>query len=252
MILLTHIAKTAGRSVSNAFVNSLGDRAITVGGPVVLERALAERGPQWRRNLEFVGGHMTRTECSGLLEIDFKDHFAISLLRDPVSRVVSFYLFVHRNDVPPMRFLRDLFVGRDLEYLVDYSAEHRPDLIVNTQARYLSGTDSTAAGAIAAIQSKYALVADISRFTDLYRLTREAAKNAIPEWSEALALNVAPIAASSTDIERGYRPEEIADIAPPRVVRKIEALSEADLEVREFLAREHDNLFRRDVAAPRV
>lgn len=250
MILFTHIAKTAGRTLSAAFLNAYGPRAITVDGPGVLKNAIRDRGETWRLNLEFAGGHMTRTEIASILDVELRDHFAVALLRDPVRRVISFYLFILRNDVPPMEFLRKPIVGRDLEYFVDFSAERMPDLIVNTQARYLSGEDSSAAGAIAAIKSDYALVADVSRFGDLYMLTRAASQNGIPEWSPAASLNVAPLATTAADIQRGHRPDELADIAPAHVIRKIEALSEADLEVREFLAREHDNFYRRDATSP--
>lgn len=243
MILFTHIPKTAGRSLSAGFLQSFGDKAITVDAPVVLKNLLRDRGDAWRQQLQYVGGHVTRTEMADLLQVDFKQHFPIALLRDPVRRVVSHYLFILRNDVPPMEFLRKQFVGKDLEYFVDVCAERLPYIIVNTQTRYLSGAYGDAASAIAAIETDYALVAHMNRFQEFHGRVREATGNRIPEWSEGQSWNIAPRATTRDEIALGRMPNDISEVAPAHVIRKIEKLSEADLELLEYLSTEHNDLY---------
>lgn len=229
LILFSHIPKTAGWTLNHEFLRVFGERAIVAQGFIPLKTAIRSRTPEALGRMAYIGGHVTLDQIGEALSIDTGQHFCASLIRDPLRRAVSYYLFILRNDVPPMEPIRAPFVGKSFEYFIDHSAETQPELIVNSQCRYFCG-EADAGKALDAVSTRYSLVANSRRFEEFYNRVRSECANMLSPWSDDRSLNVSPPASSPEQVKTGYMPSDLETIAPPHVVRKFERISAADFE----------------------
>ena len=238
-IIFTHIPKTAGRTITEEFIRAFGDRAVRDNGFVPLRNKMKSYDID---RLVFIGGHVTLPQFEELLGEDPARHFCAATLREPLARAISHYLFILRTDVPAMEHIRAPFVGKSFEYFVDSSPDIMPDLLVGTQCKYLCG-EPDAELALATIEQRYSLVADTTRFGEFYARLRQESGNVIDPWSDAKALNVAPVAKDLQDVDRGHRPPDMSTLAPARVVRKLERVAAADYELLESFNKRHGGYF---------
>ncbi|MBW3097258.1 sulfotransferase family 2 domain-containing protein [Pseudohoeflea coraliihabitans] len=244
LILFSHIPKTAGWTLNHEFLRVLGDRAIVANGFIPLKSTLAGRTEEARQRIRYIGGHVTCDQYAEALSVSVGEHFLISLIRDPLRRAISYYLFILRNDVPPMKRIRDPFVGKSFEYFVEHSAETQPELIVNAQCKYFCG-EADADKAMQAIDTHYALVANSRRFPEFYNRVRQESGDILSPWSDDRSLNVTPPAQSEAEVQMGRMPADLSTIAPPHVVRKVEEIAAADFELVEQFENRYQGYYER-------
>lgn len=108
LILFTHIPKTAGNTLNSEFRRVFGDRAmLTTQASMQAEIRSHQSG-----HLVYIAGHVTYPQLSAALSTEASDRFYVSLIRDPLRRVISLYLLFLRNTVPGMDPFRDLILGK--------------------------------------------------------------------------------------------------------------------------------------------
>jgi galactose-3-O-sulfotransferase len=135
VLLFLHIPKTAGTTLQMILARQFArDRTYTIlGNPGDSVRAFIGWPAEERERIQLVKGHMQ----FGLHHHTGSPATYITMLRDPVDRVISEYFFLLRStDVPG----REEVVARGMT-LNDY-VRHRDSIqIGNTQTRMLSGVE---------------------------------------------------------------------------------------------------------------
>ena len=240
MILFTHIPKTGGLSLSRDFWTALENRALVVNNVRELASFAADAPKAMIAGLEYVAGHVRLDDIEQHLRIDPADCFCFSVVRDPIERAFSLYLFIQRNPHLDAAFSKRI-AGKAFDEFVRLAARITP-LLSNPQCLALCG-QADADSAIEAMSARYNLVAEIGRFADAHSMVREASGNVVPTWSPLRMRNVAPTAVQAEDIVKGWKPARIADLISAESRRTIAECSYEDFRLLEFINGRHGVLF---------
>ncbi|HET8728850.1 MAG TPA: sulfotransferase family 2 domain-containing protein [Alphaproteobacteria bacterium] len=226
--ILTHIPKTAGLTVTRTLTAAFGAERCLVADGVGDLRAFRERGRSLD-DLAYLGGHVTLPEIHRTLGLERRAYRAVALVREPVERAVSLFLFLKRvkNAIP---HVSEAIEGRDFAYFFDYLYDTDDLHLHNMQCQYLGGAESFER-ARRAVETRYALVGCTEHFPLFFRPLAAAIGPACPSGWEAFASNVAPVAAAAADVQRGLKPADLADIVRPAVRRRIERTNAADMQL---------------------
>jgi hypothetical protein len=143
LVFFIHVPKTAGTALKLAFRQAVGDRLVWFG------KHLSERvkqspirhidnfddvpPAQLKQNFRVLGGHMTFGDLpEALVQLD---PVFVSLMRDPLSRALSFYNYIQTN--------KHHILNKKFADLTFYEALMMPEFrsyVNNQQLRFLCGT----------------------------------------------------------------------------------------------------------------
>jgi hypothetical protein len=230
--IFLHVPKAAGTTLQRIMernyrpeetYNIDGSHGDRVDASLARLRALPEAE---KRRIRMIKGHM----AFGIHEAMPQPSFYVTVLRDPVARVVSHYHYVRRH---PEHYLYGEVVGTDMS-LGDYATSGLSVELVNGQVQLLAGlwnlpieiTREHLETALANLEAHVAVAGLAERFDESLLLMRHACGWKLPLYASE---NVAP-ASARKPIDPGVRREiearnaldqELYDHAAARLERQI-------------------------------
>lgn len=222
LVLLMHLPKAGGTSLTMAFKDQHGAAAIHSvqpdQTPEEAARAFSALTRERKSRLEVVAGHFGTGH--GIEKHVMGPVLRVTMLRDPVRRVVSHYRYIRRRLAEGADFSdRPWFLDAKRMSLVDYVRYGRTGDLRNGQTKFLAGTldwwgqdpENAEGGqvqlekALQFIDSPTALVGLVERFPESLSLFRHAlswARPVVIHWSNASLENPDVSASCGRQIER--------------------------------------------------
>lgn len=235
-VVFVHIPKTAGRTVNEA-AKGAGSPflAMVVNTEEQLEEGLHTHGDIER--IGYIGGHFRLASAERLIFDTMGDVPCeyVSLLREPMERAYSFYLFLLRvkNAIP---HVSSAIADRDFDYFLDFMYEHGDWQLRDAQCWLLCGERSSQQ-AIEAIERRLDLLGITEDFGRFYEALRQFSTFPFPPKAAAQDQNVAPRANSMLDVGRGYKPENWRAQISASTTRKLEAMNLEDFALYDYVQR---------------
>ena len=129
-LIFLHIPKTGGRTLQNILLRQYSDRQALVNAHESITD-ISKWSDDRRRNIRYIQGHFSY----GVHKLFPQTCTYITMLRDPVDRVVSHYHFVRRNS---NHMLNKVVMANDMS-LEDYVKGGVCDEVSNDQMRLIAG-----------------------------------------------------------------------------------------------------------------
>ena len=129
-IIFLHIPKTGGRSLQHILLRKYSGDEVVVDAHNKLDE-IADWPEERKRNIRYLQGHF----FYGAHRILSQECRYVTILREPVDRVISHYYFIRRNSSHPLnRVVLEQGIG-----LEDYVTSGVCDEVSNDQARLIAG-----------------------------------------------------------------------------------------------------------------
>jgi hypothetical protein len=125
MIVFVHVPKTGGRTLGLLASHYAGCRAWSVDSEAELGWKM-KAIPQWASlDLDYIGGHFRLSHAMSLIagRKSASQPTYVTLLREPLERAFSLYLFVLRI-TSALPDLSKAVEGRDFGYFIEYACEN--------------------------------------------------------------------------------------------------------------------------------
>ena len=236
-LIFQHVPKTAGSTLGTIIdQNYPRDRIFSVSSPIEdsLE-AFRQFDPAQKRNLKAIKGH----GIFGIHESLDQPAVYITMLRDPVDRVVSNYYFIRES---PKHHLHDRIAGANMS-LKDYVESGINPQLENGQVRALSGIGTGLGEQVAYgectvemleiakrhLEEHFAVAGLTERFDESLMLMRKLLRWSNPYYSRAKVTTNRPG----------------VDAVPPDVLQAVRKRNRLDVEIYEGAVRKFDALRRR-------
>lgn len=129
-VIFLHIPKTGGRSLQNILLRKYSPREVVTDAHKKLDE-IAEWPEERKRRIRYLQGHF----IYGAHKVLPQECSYITMLREPVDRVISHYYFIKRSSSHP---LHDVVVKPNMN-LEEYVASGVCDEVSNDQARLVAG-----------------------------------------------------------------------------------------------------------------
>jgi hypothetical protein len=212
ILMLVHVPKTAGSSIHATMRSGLGDDAI---------RVFAAKAPA----LEYFRTSFAQERDAGTVRFlsahcrlgDFPSGRRFTLLRDPIERICSLFIYAKRHRLP---FLDDLAEGADFSEFWRFMKENHPFRVADTHCQFLA--DGTFEGAWTAANSVLDGWAVSDRVDALSKAMIEDLGRAAP--ATLIRANESEVSANPDDWTRGRRPAKYASL-----IDSMPAAARADL-----------------------
>jgi hypothetical protein len=130
LVLFLHIPKTAGTTLRHIIERQYPPDAILIQNQPTLHQALQALPPGKADRVSVVMGHL----WFGAHALFARPATYLTMLRDPIDRIISHYYFVQRD---PQHYLHDVVRGMSLE---EYVTSNCSAEISNDQTRLLAGS----------------------------------------------------------------------------------------------------------------
>ena len=245
MIVFIHVPKTGGRTLNRLVTHIAGDRAWFVDSETELGWKMAEVAPGRDLNLDYIGGHFRLDYVMPLIaeRRPASRPTYVTLLREPLERVFSLYLFVLRvtNALPE---LTKAVEGRDFDYFIEYAYDNAAWHLRDAQSWLLCG-ERSAEAAKKAIAQHLTVVGTTELWDRFYSAMRTVGPLPLPEDVSAFIANVAPEARPSCGMSRGSKPANWREAIGAAAIRKLENLNQADFELYDYVAHQRGGLITR-------
>jgi hypothetical protein len=242
VIVFVHIPKTGGNTLNRVIGSVAGKRAWIFNSELELDKKMSELPPGQGLDLDYLSGHFRLDHVKALLAertLASAPSF-VTLLRDPIERAFSLYLFILRVTTAIPQLSRKV-QGRDFAYFVDYAYDHAEWHLRDAQTWLLCG-ERSAERAKEAIGEHLAVVGTTEAWGRFYGAVRRLSVPALPEDISGFLGNVAPTAIQPSDISQGSKPADWREAIGAASIRKLEHLNEADCELFDYVARERGGL----------
>jgi hypothetical protein len=131
-IIFLHIPKTGGRSLQNIILRQYSDKEVITDAHEKLQEITAWSDEQ-KRDIHYIQGHFV----FGIHNMFPQECKYITLLRDPVERVISHYYYIKRSPGHPLNRL----VEEQRLDLEGYVTSGICDEVRNDQTRLIAGVD---------------------------------------------------------------------------------------------------------------
>lgn len=245
MIVFIHVPKTGGRTLNRLVTHVAGDRAWFVDSETDLDVKMARVAPGEALELDYIGGHFRLDYVKSLIaeRRPASRPTYMTLLREPLERAFSLYLFVLRvtNALPD---LTRAVQGRDFDYFIDYAYDNAAWHLRDAQAWLLCGERSSEA-AKKAIAEHLTVVGTTESWGRFYGAMRMLDPLPLPEDVSDFVSNVAPEAQPSSGMSQGSKPADWRETIGVAAARKLETLNQADFELYDYVARQRGGLITR-------
>ena len=245
MIVFIHVPKTGGRTLNRLVTHTAGDRAWFVDSENGLDVKMADVAPGQVLDLDYIGGHFRLDYVMPRIaeRRAASQPTYMTLLREPLERAFSLYLFVLRvtNALPD---LTRAVEGRDFDYFIDYAYDNAEWHLRDAQSWLLCG-ERSAEAAKKAIAEHLAVVGTTEAWGRFYGAMRKLDPLPLPEDVSDFIANVAPEARPSCGMSRGSKPADWRKAIGTATIRKLEILNQADFELYDYVAHERGGLITR-------
>ena len=129
-IIFLHIPKTGGRSLQNILLRQYSEEEVITDAHEILDQ-ISDWPEEKKRNIRYLQGHF----IYGIHKILPQECSYITVLRDPVDRVISHYYYIKRSPGHPLNEV----IHRDTLDLKGYITSGVCDEVVNDQTRLIAG-----------------------------------------------------------------------------------------------------------------
>lgn len=175
-LLFVHIPKTAGISLNNQLKGVFGgNRSIRFGNSSAVQKFRTLSTNELRK-YSYITGHIPLQQFrdKGI------DYPALTVIREPVDRLVSTYRYLQGSDHPDHKNLK--FDG--IEGFIDHVKSKQRSNWQNTQCKFISGT-GTCDASVRVIETDMIYVVPLPRFDDMI----ENLSRLLPQTLESVHLN---------------------------------------------------------------
>lgn len=171
-LIFLHIPKTGGRSLQKILLRNFKDKEVITDGHEKLEK-IKSWPDESRRKIRYIQGHF----IYGVHELFSQESTYITMLRDPVERVISHYYYIRRSPNHPLHAtLRDENID-----LVGYINSGVCGEVQNDQTRLVAGVprdsgvapDDMLRMAKENIEGKFILAGVIEKFDESLMLLKK-------------------------------------------------------------------------------
>jgi hypothetical protein len=234
-LVFVHIPKTAGRTLNQVALSAAPGSVAVVDTEEQLEMRL--RASEDSGSLRYVGGHFRLTFAKQLINETMRVGHCkyVSLLREPVARAYSFYLFLLRVKTA-IPHVSSAIVGRDFEYFLDVMYENGEWQLRDGQCWLLCG-ERSAEQAIKAVATELDLLGITEDFDRFYANLRLISEFPFPPNISAHKSNVAPRADAAADVARGHKLENWREQVSTSALRKLQIINRDDFALYEYVKR---------------
>lgn len=129
-IIFLHIPKTGGRSLQNILLRRYSKEEIITDAHEILDQ-IADWSDERKRNIRYLQGHF----IYGIHNILPQECSYITVLRDPVDRVISHYYYIKRSPSHPINQV----IHQEKMDLEGYITSGVCEEVVNDQTRLIAG-----------------------------------------------------------------------------------------------------------------
>lgn len=242
MIVHVHIPKTGGHTLNQIAKNTLGTRALVVNSESELDSRMPDEQPGQALTLDYLGGHFRLGHVQSLLAdrgTATEPRF-VTLVRDPVERAFSPYLFLLRVKTA-IPHVTNAVQERDFAYFIDYAYDNAAWHLQDAQAWLLCG-ERSARRAQEVISRDLSVVGTTEAWDRFYHAVRVLDGLPFPEDVSGCSAHIAPQAERSCDILQGSKPANWREVIGDASIRKLEHINQADFELYDYVARQHGGL----------
>lgn len=252
MIVFIHVPKTGGRTLNRLVTHIAGDRAWFVDSEPDLAVKMAEVAPGKVLDLDYIGGHFRLDYVMPMIaeRRAASRPTYMTLLREPLERAFSLYLFVLRVS-SALPEVTKAVQGRSFDYFIDYAYDNADWHLRDAQSWLLCG-ERSAVAARKAIAEHLALVGTTESWSRFYGAMRALVPLPLPEDVSGFVANVAPKARPSCGMSRGSKPADWRKVIGPAAIRKLENLNQADCELYDYVARQRGGLITNDPGVQKI
>jgi len=237
MIIFLHIPKSGGTSLITSLANIYGDKFVRVHSPNFGQLKSKYQNSELRlpEKCEIVSGHFS-FGWHEVFKIEKFNYF--SIMREPVSRVISHYFYVLKN---PHHRLHKVLVEKGYS-LEEYVSSGLVGEVNNGQARLLSGIEEIQFAPYGEDKVKYG-----SNSRELFELAKRNIDNSfdfvgiLEKYDDCLFLlkEYYGIEIQNEKLNEGSYKDELATISP-RQIEVIKEYNKIDIDLYEYCVQKFD------------